>query len=161
MTGPLCLKFTWGDSVLFIGDQALFIGWRRVLGQFKGGWRFCQGDERGNVQSFITKILRPASRHQPGGKLNSVRVVRYSEEPAIFPCITGVDFHWYVMNQDGTWSHKPGQTPAIDVDNNGAAIRDVETCAMGGYRFVTFMKSHAHVITIWWQRGRFSHCLTL
>ena len=34
----------------------------------------------------------------------------------------GWDFHWCRKERTGTWSHKPGQTPAIDVDNSNAII---------------------------------------
>lgn len=71
-----------------------------------------------------------------------MRVVQYFEEPALFSCSTDVDFHWYVMNRDGLWSHKPGQTPATDRDNAGAPIRDVQACNMGNYRFHRYMSTN-------------------
>jgi hypothetical protein len=45
----------------------------------------------------------------------------------------GVDFHWYRRDRSGSWSHKPGQTPARDTDNSGSAISDPRTADRGPY----------------------------
>ena len=45
----------------------------------------------------------------------------------------GVDFHWYRRDRSGTWSHKPGQTRARDVDNSGNPITDPRTADRGPY----------------------------
>jgi|ERR1700723_1033579 hypothetical protein len=45
----------------------------------------------------------------------------------------GRDYHWYRQDTVGCWSHKPGQTPARNVDNAGAAIADPRTCNRGPY----------------------------
>lgn len=34
------------------------------------------------------------------------------------------DFHWYRQDEDGTWSHKPGGTPATNLDASGRPITD-------------------------------------
>jgi len=59
----------------------------------------------------------------------------------------GWDFHWYRKGRTGRWSHKPGQTPAIDVDNSNAIITDPRTADRGPYtQFTTFMTvMHGHV----------------
>ena len=59
----------------------------------------------------------------------------------------GVDFHWYRKGRTGRWSHKPGSTPVIDVDNSNAVITDPRTADRGGYtQFTTFMTvMHGHV----------------
>ncbi|WP_346897394.1 hypothetical protein [uncultured Roseibium sp.] len=52
----------------------------------------------------------------------------------------GVDYHWYRQDDGGCWSHKPGQTPATDLDNSGQKIADPRTCNRGGYTdFCTYM----------------------
>ena len=58
-----------------------------------------------------------------------------------------VDFHWYRKGRTGRWSHKPGQTPVIDVDNSNATITDPRTADRGMYtQFTTFMTvMHGHV----------------
>lgn len=45
----------------------------------------------------------------------------------------GNDFHWYRLDRDGHWSHKPGQTAARNYDNAGNAIVDPSTCNRGPY----------------------------
>lgn len=45
----------------------------------------------------------------------------------------GYDFHWYQYNCDGTWSHKPGSTPATNLDNSGNPITDPRTADRGPY----------------------------
>lgn len=71
-----------------------------------------------------------------------MRVVQYFEEPALFSCSTDVDFHWFVLNEGGQWSHKPGQTRATDRDNAGAPIFNVPACNMGNYRFRSYMATN-------------------
>ncbi len=39
----------------------------------------------------------------------------------------GEDYHWYRYNDDGTWTHKPGETEATSEDSSGAAIADPRT----------------------------------
>ena len=51
-----------------------------------------------------------------------------------------VDYHWYRQDKVGCWSHKPGQTPARNVDNSGHLISDPRTCNRGNYtQFCTYM----------------------
>jgi len=37
------------------------------------------------------------------------------------------DYHWYRLDSNGRWSHKPGWTPATDRDADGSLIPNVET----------------------------------
>jgi len=59
----------------------------------------------------------------------------------------GFDFHWYRKGRTGRWSHKPGQTQVVDVDNNNAAITDPRVAARDLYtQFTTFMVvMHGHI----------------
>ena len=59
----------------------------------------------------------------------------------------GFDFHWYRKGRIGRWSHKPGSTPVIAVDNSNAVITDPRTADRGPYtQFTTFMTvMHGHV----------------
>jgi hypothetical protein len=43
------------------------------------------------------------------------------------------DFHWYRLDRDGKWSHKPGQTAARNTDNSGNLITDPRTADRGPY----------------------------
>jgi hypothetical protein len=59
----------------------------------------------------------------------------------------GWDFHWYRKGRNGYWTHKPGGTPATNVDNSGALIPDPRTANRGPYTdFCTFMVvMHGHI----------------
>jgi hypothetical protein len=43
------------------------------------------------------------------------------------------DYHWYRLDNNARWSHKPGQTPARNTDNSGHLISDPKTCDRGPY----------------------------
>jgi hypothetical protein len=43
------------------------------------------------------------------------------------------DFHWYRLDRDDHWSHKPGGTPATNVDSSGNPITDPRTANRGPY----------------------------
>ncbi|QRK06881.1 LamG domain-containing protein [Archangium violaceum] len=45
----------------------------------------------------------------------------------------GYDYHWYRLDENGTWSHKPGGTPATNLDNSGNVITDPRTANRGPY----------------------------
>ncbi len=38
----------------------------------------------------------------------------------------GEDYHWYRYNEDGTWSHKPGQTPVTNLEVLGVVGNSIE-----------------------------------
>jgi hypothetical protein len=61
----------------------------------------------------------------------------------------GDDFHWYRRGPDGYWTHKPGGTPATNVDDNGNLITDPRTAARGPYTvvcgFYCVPKSSVHI----------------
>ncbi len=43
------------------------------------------------------------------------------------------DYHWYRMDSDGKWSHKPGNGEATNLDNSGNAVLDPENANRGPY----------------------------
>lgn len=45
----------------------------------------------------------------------------------------GYDYHWYRLDENGTWSHKPGGTRATNLDNAGQVITDPRTANRGPY----------------------------
>lgn len=45
----------------------------------------------------------------------------------------GYDFHWYRLDSNTRWSHKPGQTPVRNTDNSGNLINDPSNCDRGNY----------------------------
>ena len=58
------------------------------------------------------------------------------------------DFHWYRLDQDGFWSHKPGSTLVTPFDNSMVLITDPRVADMGHYRFVSFMTSNYATVNI-------------
>jgi hypothetical protein len=58
----------------------------------------------------------------------------------------GVDFHWYRQDANGCWSHKPGQTPATNLDNDGKPIWDPAMCRLGPYDFCSYMTTNRKVV---------------
>lgn len=58
-----------------------------------------------------------------------------------------VDFHFYRLGRNGLWTHKPGPTPATNVDNSGAIIHDPRQANRGIYTtFCGFMLvRHGHI----------------
>ncbi len=59
----------------------------------------------------------------------------------------GWDYHWYRMNRNCSWSHKPGSTQATNLDNAGAKIIDPRNADRGRYtEFAGFMVvKHGHI----------------
>ena len=59
----------------------------------------------------------------------------------------GYDYHWYRQGRNGYWTHKPGGTPATNIDNSGNLIPDPRTADRGVYtQFCTFMVvMHGHI----------------
>lgn len=45
----------------------------------------------------------------------------------------GYDYHWYRQDDNDMWSHKPGDTPATNLDNAGKPISDPRTANRGPY----------------------------
>jgi hypothetical protein len=51
-----------------------------------------------------------------------------------------VDYHWYRLNDDGYWAHKPGWKPATNLDDASQKITDPRSCSWGQYeQFCGFM----------------------
>jgi hypothetical protein len=65
-----------------------------------------------------------------------------SEAPRLLVALViwpGQDYHWYRKHPD-CWGHKPGSTPARNVDQSGTMITDPKTCDRGPYtEFTGFM----------------------
>jgi len=45
----------------------------------------------------------------------------------------GRDYHWYRLDSNAMWSHKPGQTPARNTDSSDRPISDPSSCDPGPY----------------------------
>lgn len=59
------------------------------------------------------------------------------------------DYHFYRLDNDGTFSHKPGQTAARNVDNSGEMIRDPRIADRGPYSvFHCFLETNSNNVNI-------------
>ena len=60
------------------------------------------------------------------------------------------DYHWYRLDDNGLWSHKPGSTSATNLDGDGNLISDPRNAATSkrgpDYKFVSFMKIFTNII---------------
>ena len=76
-----------------------------------------------------------------GGALSDGLVARADGQQAAGNCehtvalviAPGYDFHWYRLDDNGMWSHKPGGSPARNVDDSGNPISDPRTADRGPY----------------------------
>lgn len=64
----------------------------------------------------------PASDHCPTGCVRIALVIA-----------PGWDYHWYRLDANGFWTHKPGGTAATNLDNSGNPIANPETANRGPY----------------------------
>lgn len=49
------------------------------------------------------------------------------------------DFHWYRLDDNQSWSHKPGQREATIHDSSGVIISDPRKADTSPYEFYSFM----------------------
>jgi len=94
--------------------------------------------ERIRLASLSDGLQNAANGNTPGGERHVVALV-------VEDC---VDFHWYVKDSDGKWSHKPGKTAVTRRDNQGALINNPQNCDMNGYEFVCYMTTHRRNVNI-------------
>jgi len=67
---------------------------------------------------------------------------------ALFVC-PGIDYHWYRQDDNLQWSHKPGRSNAMNVDESGNIITDPRTANRGRYtKFCGFFWVCQQKITI-------------
>ena len=78
----------------------------------------CSEVENGAVSDGISKF--------DGACLNGENKIALVVAP-------GYDYHWYRMDSNGYWSHKPGGTNATNLDNSGEIITNPETADRGPY----------------------------
>ena len=45
----------------------------------------------------------------------------------------GYDYHWYRLDSNGMWTHKPGMTAATNLDQSSQTISSPETADRGPY----------------------------
>lgn len=83
----------------------------------------------------------------PTHKLNLVALVFWPPEMLAGELV--FDFHWYRLDNNGRFSHKPGKTEATNVDNSGKLIKDPRKANRGPYtEFVGFLETRRDKIKI-------------
>ncbi|WAR16203.1 PSUG-like protein [Mya arenaria] len=93
----------------------------------------------GNAVDVLAATLRDGIRPQAKFNPNIKPMICYIAL-VIWP---NVDFHYYRLDDNKKWSHKPGQTPAINTDKAGKLIADPKTAARGKYTvFVSYLETH-------------------
>ena len=96
------------------------------------------GSPKGNqtlisiVSSDMAILGYTFSEADPGATIPSGA---YMVSLAVFPGdrMSASDYHWYRLNPDGTWSHKPGFNPVTNLDDSGNKITDPFTANRGCY----------------------------
>ena len=83
----------------------------------------------------------------PAHDLNLVALVFWPPEILLGELM--FDFHWYRLDDNRLFSHKPGKTEATNVDNTGKLIKDPRIADRGPYTdFVGFMETRRDKIKI-------------
>lgn len=85
----------------------------------------------------VTAASKRDGAHDATDCLSDNQKPRWHVALVVWP---GRDYHWYRQSKEGFWSHKPGQTSAVNVDQSGHVVMDPSTCDRGGYTaFCGFM----------------------
>ena len=58
------------------------------------------------------------------------------------------DYHFFRLDNNGYWSHKPGESLATDLDDKGNKIRDARQAVYEPYKFVCFMTTNRETVNI-------------
>ena len=83
----------------------------------------------------------------PDHELNLVALVFWPPEILYGELV--FDYHWYRLDNNGMFSHKPGQTAVTNVDNSGKSITDPRFADRGPYtEFVGFLETRRDKIKI-------------
>lgn len=83
----------------------------------------CAGTSAAAIRDGLKSIPNPDISPVEG----HICALVVSTTPAFF------DYHWYRRDNNGMWSHKPGQTAARNTDNAGKLISDPRNCDRGPY----------------------------
>lgn len=99
-------------------------------GHYGGGEITASSLEKSNVASLIYTAIKNDGPYLGNGR--DIRTATSSEKPGsdeykiAIVVDPGWDYHFYVQNSDGYWSHKPGIESCTRVDAGGNSITDPE-----------------------------------
>lgn len=98
---------------------------------------FAQPGRAAGQQATTMKCANVSTGAQADGAYLAPTCVPSGQEPRWYMAMVvwpGVDYHWYRLQAEGYWGHKPGQTAARNYDNSNVVITNPETANRGGYR---------------------------
>ena len=98
---------------------------------------FAQPGRAAGQQATQMKCANVSTGAQADGAYAAPTCVPSGQEPRWYMAMVvwpGVDYHWYRLQAEGYWGHKPGQTAARNYDNSNNIIYNPETANRGGYR---------------------------
>lgn len=107
-------------------------------------WRtntFAQpGRFSGTEATFMTcaDVSAAAIRDGLRQRCDCLPVSEYPRRLMALVIAPGKDYHWYRKQKDGFWGHKPGGTPAKNIDNSGMIITDPRTCDRGSGTYLNY-----------------------
>lgn len=119
-----------------------------VIQNFEG--KLQPGQLAGSVYDSLTESSIYNAVVKDGPYLGNGRTIRRSnasesvgakEYKVALVIAPNKDYHWYVLNSNGYWSHKRGQTEVTNVDASGKKITNPKTCDRnygGGLNYSTF-----------------------
>lgn len=106
------------------------------------GWKLSPGEKAGlgiaKDDKFRPKTLThlvEADGLLPAGQDPVAKKGYYLVAMFVIP---GDDFHFVRQNNDGTWSHKPGDEEVTNLDFKDKRITDPKTANLGDYKFVSY-----------------------
>ena len=103
----------------------------------KEGIQYCQPGYLSGKTFTLSKdsIIKAVKADGPYlGNGRSIKKSKYSEQPAsnqykvVLFIAPGEDYHWYIQNRDGYWSHKRGLSKVSNLDASGKKIKTPRKC---------------------------------
>lgn len=106
------------------------------------GWKLSPGEKAGlgiaRKDEFdpkdLTRLVK-ADGLLPAGQEPVAKKGYYLVAMFVIP---GDDFHFVRQNEDGSWSHKPGDEEVTNMDFKGRPITDPRKASMDDYQFVSY-----------------------
>ena len=116
-----------------------YVQWNNNCYNYARNWRtdtFAQPGRAHGAQTSTMGCARVTTAAMADGLRRRCTCLPGSEFPRRLMALVidpGWDYHWYRHQRGGFWGHKPGRTPARNVDNSNVVITNPETCNRGGY----------------------------
>ncbi len=97
-----------------------------VKGPFQGRYGAQPGEKAGSPLTSANQITVPEIRRR--AIADGLSTVPLPNSHKVFLVVDpGNDYHWYRLDSNGLWSHKPGSTKVTNLDASGRLITNPET----------------------------------